>query len=161
MTVEEEIIFEQYFPAENMSIDTRNLCLYLINSSKEVTSSPKVANPSKPFELVSMHLKRDNQEVSFNGFISNGEENKFLDGRMIKLNEKYYMRTNVFRLHDSLDEEDKDYIVTEEFDLQPEGLYRKTMYSDGTYFCEKLEPLNELDVDSFVDEKVRGLRRNS
>ena len=158
MDYEDEILIEQYFPAENMNDNTRNLCLSLINQSKEVTDSPRCIKSDEPFDIVSMNLYKKGNMVSFNGFISNGKENKILDGRMATSNGKYYVKTNVYRLYEFLEEEERDYNLEEEFEFTDKALIRKTMYSDGKFFYEELEPLTEIDIDGFIEEKVRRLR---
>jgi hypothetical protein len=159
MVYEDEIIFEQYFPSENMNEDTRNLCLSLIGQSKEFTDSPKVVDNSEPFDFVSMSLNKRNNIVTFNGFISNGIENKFLDGRIVKSNNCYFLKTNVYRLYEYLDDDERQYSLDEKFELLDDCLVRKTLYSDAGYYDEVLPALTHIDIDSFAEEQVRRLRR--
>ena len=105
-----------------MSQDTRNLCLSLINESKELTDSPRVVDKHEPFEIVSINIRKEKEIVSFNGFISNSIENKVLDGRIVYSNGKYYIKTNVYRLYEYLDEDERDYNLEEEFELLDDKL---------------------------------------
>lgn len=158
MDYEDEIIFEENFPSENMNIDVRNLCLALIGNSKELTASPRVVDPSEPFDIVTMHLNKKNNIVFFNGLISSKVENKFIDGKIYVVNGKYYIKTNVYRLYEYLEDDDRDYNLEEEFELLDDSLIRRTVYSDGNFFNETLEPLTDIDIDNFIEEKVRKLK---
>ncbi len=48
MSDEEEILFEQYFPAEQLDKNERNFYLNLLANTKEVQSSSRVADPKNP-----------------------------------------------------------------------------------------------------------------
>ena len=48
MSEEEEILFEQYFQAEQLDKDERNFYLNLLANTKEVQSSSRVADPKNP-----------------------------------------------------------------------------------------------------------------
>ncbi len=157
---EDEILMEHYFPYENISIDMRNMCLFLIDSSKEVKSSPRVGNSERPFDVVSMHFRRESNHVAFNGFISNGEENKFLDGRIGYSDNKYFMYTNVYRLYEYLDDDDRDYNLFETFELDGEDTIRISEYNDGIKYIEKIDPINTSEADYYYDQKVRQLKMN-
>ena len=156
---EDEILLEQYFQSNNMSKDARNLCLYFIDKSKELDGSINTANVGRKYDIVNMNLSRCDKTITFSGFISNGEENKYLDGKINKVNDGYYLNCNVYRLYEYLDDDERDYTYSEVFESKSDKLFRCTFYNDGRVFREKLDAFDIADVDFYIDEKVRLIRK--
>ena len=156
---EDEILLEQYFQTKNMSTDARNLCLYFIDKSKELDGSINTANVGKKYDLVNMNLNRIGNSITFKGFASNGEENKYLDGNIKKVNNGYYLDCSVYRLYEYLEDDDRDYRYSEYFDSKDDKLIRCTFYHDGRIFRDTLESFDISDVDFYIDEKVRLIRK--
>ena len=143
---EDELLLEEYFQYTNMSIDARNICLYILSKSKELDGSVNAANKFKKFDLVNMSLKRNGGVIKFNGFASNGEENKFLEGKIKKVDNCFALETNVYRLYEYLDDDERDYYYSELFSPTKDGLNRVTIYNDGTMYKDVIYHLKKDDT---------------
>lgn len=156
---EDEILLEQYFQTKNMSVDARNLCLYFIDKSKELDGSINTGNVGRKYDIVNMSFNRIDNTINFSGFISNGEENKYLDGKINKVNDGYFLHCNVYRLYEYLDDDERDYTYSEVFELKSDKIFRCTFYNDGKVFREIFDAFDICDVDYYMDEKIRSIRK--
>lgn len=152
-TNDEEIILEQYFPYHNMGLEERDYYLNLLLYTKDISDSDILVREESvsSFEIVTMTLNKIQNTITFNGAISNGEENKWVDGIINRYGNIYGVCSNVHRLSDFIDEDEKDYKVTDKFILKNDKLYRKSNYMAGRYF--------EAEFDAFSLDAVENLKR--
>lgn len=163
-TSEEEIILEQYFPYHNMDLEERDYYLNLLLHTKDISDSAVlISEDSKStFEIVNMVLKKAPEFITFNGAITNGEENRWIDGIIIKKGNSYAVISNVYRFAEFLREDDRDYSVTDKFTFKGDMLYRKTGYASGKYFESEfdtysLDPVEELLKSKLVKGKNKKI----
>ena len=161
-TSEEEIILEQYFPYHNMDVEERDYYLNLLLHTKDISDSAVlISEDSKStFEIVNMVLKKTPEFITFNGATTNGEENRWVDGIIIKKGNSYAVISNVYRFAELLREDDKDYSVTDKFTFKGDKLYRKTGYASARYFESEfdtysLDPVEELLKSKLAKEKSK------
>lgn len=170
----DEIIFESHFQSENMDAEERNLCLWLLNNSQEVQDSPRRLNSDKPFNLVTMYLLKEDGVIGFSGAISNGDENKWIDGTITDRpsfsGTSKFIKCKVHRLADTVLDQDKDYYLEEEFITFPQHIVRKTKYTFGPgselKTCTPLPVITQEVVSDFIQEttdeiKLRMTRTNN
>ncbi len=148
-TNEEEILLEQYFPYENMDLEERDYYLNLLLHTKDIGDSDTLEkNPT--FDIVTMSLKKTPDYITFNGAVANNEENRLVDGIIVKKGNSYTIISNIYRFNEFLDDEDKDYSVTDKFTFKGDKLYRKTIYRSGKYF--------EMEYDAFSLDPIEKLK---
>ena len=145
-TSEEEIILEQYFPYHNMDVEERDYYLNLLLHTKDISDSAVlISEDSKStFEIVNMVLKKTPEFITFNGATTNGEENRWVDGKI------------------TLDGKPIDYSVTDKFTFKGDKLYRKTGYASARYFESEfdtysLDPVEELLKSKLAKEKSKKI----
>lgn len=153
-TNDEEIILEQYFPYHNMDLEERDYYLNLLLYTKDISDSDILEreDSKSSFEIVTISLNKIQNTITFNGAISNGEENRWIDGIINKYGNVYGVWCNVHRLSDFISEEEKDYKVTDKFTLKSDKLYRKSNYTPGRYF--------EAEFDAFSLDAIETLKRS-
>lgn len=152
-TSEEEILLEQYFPYQNMELEERDYYLNLLLNTKDISDSDILKNEDSKssFEIVTMSLKKTPEFITFNGAIANEEETRMVDGIIIKKGNSYAVISNVYRLNELLEEDEKDYSITDKFTFKGNKLYRKSAYASGRYF--------EAEFDAFTLDDVENLKR--
>lgn len=154
---EEEILLEQFITYNNMSKTSRDMCMHLITHLKEVCDSEFVygKNGDKKYDVLSMNFNSDNYIITFNGIISNDTENRCIDGIISRKANNYYVRTNIYRLNEYLEDEDKDYSTFETFTVSNDSVMRKTMYKPAHgYFEEELLPFDEIDLSNYYYKRI-------
>ena len=131
MTYDQEILLEQYFPYTNMDEQDRTFYLNLLLSSQELSSSDYNLSETSPsrYDIVCMTLNNEGVMVRFNGAISNGEENKLIDGIIFKRRSGYCIFSNVYRLSEKVFE-NKEYRTIDEFSFKDEIVKRKSAYNE-------------------------------
>ena len=163
MDNEDEILIEQYFPYRNMTIDERNLCINLLLNTKDICDSEISINEhsSSIYDILFMNLsKTEEGAIRFDGATYNDDENMLISWFFVRSNNKYYVRTDVFRFNDVLQEEDKEYSITDEFIFKNGKVYRRSRYTDSCEFFEsEVRLLNGLELDEYLESKVRKFRK--
>lgn len=156
MNHNDEIIFEQYFPYRNLTIDERNFIINLIINSKEVDDSEISINNkySSRYGLDYLSLIKDKIGVRFEGIISNENETRMINGYLTKLFNKYTIYMNVYRCSDVLEDEDKEYSVIDEYVFKNSRVVRKTRYTDGKYFEADVDLFNEDEMEEYIQNKT-------
>jgi len=158
----EQFVFEKlFYGSENLSVEECYFYFQMLRQTKDISDSKHTLNENDPtrFELLSMSLRSNDQEISFNGNISNGVEDKALIGVIKKSGKKYFVVTEVSRLHPSVSEDIKTYYVYDTFNLS-KG-YRQSVYDEPAEYREKYgeseiyeEFISGIDMDSFEDFKT-------
>jgi hypothetical protein len=156
MTNSEEILIEQYFPYMNMEKEQRDFYINLLLNSKEVTDSEFNLNSysSPQYDLVFISLKNDGKLIRFDGAISNGEENKLIEGAIIRRGNKYFVFSNLFRLFELVHDDKKEYDVIDEFRFKDGGVLRKTTYSDKRYFESTVTLKSSDELEEYYRKKI-------
>lgn len=162
MTNNDEIIFEQYFPSFNMSIEERNFFINLLLNSKELEDSAVSINDNAAcsYYLTFLKLAKDGNNVIFDGIITNDSENRMISGTILKLASKLAIYMNVYRCSDVVEEEDKEYSVSEQFVFKPNKVLRRTYYPDERYFESEVETdlFDPTEVEEFIQNKTNQLK---
>ena len=161
MTRDDRILYETYFGYQGLSDEEGDYYIDIIRHTKEVTDSEvNVGSPdSTAYDLVMMSLKKlETGEVGFNGAISNGNENKCLEGVIKKIGDRVFVTSELISLHPSI-EEKKPYDVTDYFTFKGKQVLRKTSYPDGRYFETIMEPFKKEEIDAFVQSKADHMKQ--
>lgn len=161
MTMEDRILYEIYFGYQGLSNEEGDYYIDIIRHTKEVTDSEVNVDPldSTAYDLVMMNLtKLETGEVSFNGAISNGNENKCLEGVIKKIGDRVFVTSKLVSLHPSIPEK-KPYDVIDYFTFKGKNVLRKTSYSDGKYFETIMEPFKKEEIDAFVQSKADHMKQ--
>lgn len=163
MTTEDKMILEQYIQYEGISEEKADKCLDILRHSQDIMDSSKTVSDKGPssFDIVVMSFKAtDNDDVvTFNGAISNGNENKWLDGRIEAIANKALVVANVRRLHPSLSEKDKDYKFFELYSFKDKEVHCEASYSTGECFERIMEPFIPEELESYKQSKVDFYKR--
>lgn len=161
MTREDRILYEIYFGYQGLSDEEGDYYIDIIRHTKEVTDSEfNVGNPETiAYDIITMSLKKlENGEVSFNGAISNGNENKCLEGVIKKIGNRVFVTSELLSLHPEV-ENRKPYDVTDYFTFKGSQVLRKTSYTDGKYVETIMEPFNKEDLESYIQSKADHMKK--
>lgn len=154
METEDKILFEHLFPAEDMDNKERNESLYIISNLRDVANSEHFINENDPrrYSLVMMSLDKRNEAVHFNGGISNGVENRYIDGYIFRKKNSISVHYAVDRLHhETLD--DNDYFMRDEFRCV-KGVWKR----NNEVLTDFVEPTV---VEAFIDAELAKIKKIS
>lgn len=140
---DEEILLEQHITYNHMSKDERDFCMNLIINTKDISDSEVVFNnnSNSHFDIINMNIVKKGYDVLFNGNIANNNEFRCIDGRIIRIGNKYCVKTNVYRLHEMLEEDEKDYSTEDIFEIKDDHIIRKSGYYPAIGYYEDELPL--------------------
>lgn len=161
MTREDRILYEIYFGYQGLSDEEGDYYIDIIRHTKEVTDSEfNIGNPeTTAYDIITMSLKKlENGEVGFNGAISNGNENKCLEGVIKKIGNRVFVTSELLSLHPSI-ENRKPYDVTDYFTFKGSQVLRKTSYPDGKYVETIMEPFDKEDLESYIQSKADHMKK--
>ncbi len=162
MECDDEILLEQYFPYRNMTIDERNLCINLLLNTKDISDSEiYIRDYASPvYDILFMNLNKNEMgAVRFDGATYSDYENRLVSGYIVRSGNKYLIKTDVYRFNDVLQEEEKEYSVTDEFVFKNGKVYRRSRYSEGCdYFESEVRLLNDLELDEYLESKIRKFK---
>lgn len=159
LTVSEAMTFEKYFSCdESIPLDERYLYFQMLRQTKDFMDSKHTISDedSTRFEMVLMNLHKEGNDITFNGAISNGVENRWVDGIIKQNGKRHYILTHVFRLHQSVPESIKEYYVYDTYKRIQDRLYQETIYDESLEY-RKQNPgltsykkrIEEFDMESF------------
>ncbi len=156
MTHEEEVLLEQYYQYINMDKTSRNFYINLILNSKELTNSEFNLRSDSPssYDLVILRLNNEGCIVTFECAISNGEENKFINGIISRKRNNYSIYMFVHRLNDLVSTSLKDYHVTDKFVFNNNTVLRKSSYSNQKYFETNIVLKTDEEMESYYRSKI-------
>lgn len=154
----DEVVLEQYFQYHNMSVEERNLYINLIRHCKDIMDSEKLL-PGKTkvqYDLVVLILKKTSDGVvTFNGAVTNDDENRWIDGAILNKGNKYAIATSVYRLSDRLDEDEKEYTVSDQFRFKDGKIQRRSMYSDSkAYYEAEFDGFDPQELENYFRSKI-------
>lgn len=147
LSYEDEILLEQYITYNHMSKSDRDMCMHLITNSKEVCDSELNDGEDRKYKVISMNFNSDGYIVLFNGILTNGNENRYVDGSITRKSDNYFVKTNIYRLNEFIEDDERDYCSLEVFRVLHDSVYRKTMYTSlAGYFEEELSPFDDIEL---------------
>ena len=169
MNYKDEIIFEQYFTYRNMNKDMRDFYINLLLHTKDISESEVLLNTrsESKYDLLFLHLMREKiNEVRFDGAVANNSENRMVYGNIIKINNKYFVKTNVYRFCDSLSDDNKEYSIIDEFIFKEDRVIRKSRYDrtlsvsdyDSDYYEDEIELYDDLQLSDYLVDKCNQLK---
>lgn len=163
MTHNELLSFEQYFKYKFLTVDEGDYFLDILRHTKDITDSDIVISNDSDniFDIVFMTLSKEvNGKVSFNGAISNGNENKYIDGLIEKKNNKVYVISDVYRLHENVNDEDKRYSVVDYFSFTSNKVNRRSEYVGGNKSSITLKIFDHDSLEEYKLLKARGYEKH-
>ena len=159
MTENEEIQLEQLFSYKNMNKNERDFYINLILNSKELTESEYNynKNSSPIYDLVFLALENKGNYAVFYGAVSNGEENKVIEGSIVKKGKRFFVINNFYRLFELINEEEdvKEYNVVDEFAFNSKRLKRKTMYGDKKLYETDISLKTKEELEDYYKSKIK------
>jgi len=156
MTIEDEILLENNFPYENMTIEERNRCLDILRHTKEISESEFLfnSNSESKYDIIFMNLYKEDGVHKFNGAVGNNSENRYIDGHIAFVGETIYVKTNITRLHELLSDDEKDITVFDVFVRKEDTLIRRTSYMNNRFYESYLEPFSNEEMDTYLTMKL-------
>lgn len=155
MTLEDEILFESRFPAENMTNEERNFCLALISQIREVNNPDLIILGKKAqFEIVTMALLKKANNVYFNGALYSDIETRWIDGTITQIENGFLIKTTIQRLNEYIEEEDKLFKTSDLIS----GPKRSTDYQNFENFEEEIPEINDEFVNNHTNMLLRKLK---
>ena len=165
MTHEDEIIFEQRFPYINLKTEERNYIINLLKHTKDVSDSEIEINENceHQFDLFSLRLKKAEGRVEFEAIVCNSSENRILNGIINRKLNKYNVIYSVYRCSDAISDEEKEYIVREEFIVRNNTVKRTCEYIntglvDQVIFEDEIELFTEEETENYIQDKTNKLK---
>ena len=156
MSDEEEVLLEQYYINKGLNKNERDFYINLLLNSKELTESEfnYSSQSSSKYDLVFITLENKGHYVTFYGAISNGEENKIIDGSIIKRGNKFLVINNIYRLFELLSDDEKEYNVVDIFRFKNGQLKRNTKYADERVFDADIELKTQEEMIDYYRSKI-------
>lgn len=151
----DEVLVEQYIRAENMTKIERDICMLYLSNIKDIKDSDikPVDDSTSTFTISEVIFKKHPAHITFNGSVSNGTEDRLIDGYIIKDGRSIMVKCNFYRLNDAVNSEDKNYNTVDTYRSGSGVISRKTQYLEsGKNFRGKVE-LNINDLNDYY----RGL----
>lgn len=124
----EAILDEERFPYKNMSLEERNFYLNIIRKCKDICDTENKVGNKSTCEIVELRLKKENNAVGFNGFLSIDNENRCIEGELF-LQDKNTIMVDYKITRLSTTDEHKEYRVYDMFKLQNDVLKRSSVYN--------------------------------
>lgn len=163
LTPSEMLVFEKYFNGDEC-IPLEKLYFYfqMLRQTKDFYDSKHTVSEedSTKFEMVFMTLHQVGENITFNGAVSNGIENRCVDGVIKQKGKRYYVLTHVYRLNQSIPENIKEYYVYDTFKKIKDKLYQETIYDESLSYRQVhgegvayKAQIPEFDMESFEEFK--------
>ena len=158
MNNDDEILLEQYFPYKNMTIEERNYCINLILHTKDVDESEVSLNKNSycNFDLLFLHLSKESNYIRFDGATYNDDENRMIYGDIVRVGNKIFIKTNVYRCNDVL-YDNNEYSVVDEFVFKNGKILRKTRYN-SSYHEAEIELYDDSEMEDYIERKCRQIK---
>lgn len=126
--IKKQIIDEQYFPYINMTLEERNYYLEILNSCQDICDSKFKINNEGKCNIVEMHFKKVNDNITFNGSLNIGnKENRCIDGTIYIETNKLIVDSHITRLGQI--NEFREYTVLDEFSILKNKIKRRSQYN--------------------------------
>lgn len=154
----DEILLEQFISFNNMTIDSRDICINLIRNIKEIECSEFLAHKydGRKYKLVQMSLSNiDGRIIKFNGFAMNENEVRHLKGEIQRKGNKYFVITDFYRSNEYVDDDDNNLSTFDIFTIKEDNVIRKTHYKNYPYVFETiLEPFDDMELYDYYYEMI-------
>lgn len=156
MTDNEEVLLQQFFSSRGIDKSKRDFYINLILSSKELQDSEFGCSGEsiRQYDIVMLSLVREGKRVSLNGAISNGVENKWIQGSISGTERKQLLSASIDRLSDMVPDSEKIYEYFETFEFGEEGVTRTTVYGDGREFKSKIDMKTQEELEEYYRGKI-------
>lgn len=166
LTNSERIMFEQYFPYENMTYEEGDKYLTILLNSGIISDDYSLLNsPSK--EVVLMNFKKIKEGlVKFNGAYTlldkkyNRAENRAIDGSITKSKKTIIIEGNVERIgYRNKYNEAFNYYVLDVFNFNKDGSFKEILKTTFEFnmktYIENRDSLDENVLEQLVLKKIR------
>ena len=159
MNYEDEILLEQYFTSKKLNRDQRNFCINILLHTKDVSSSEVLLNSksSCKYDLLFLNLSKEEGYVKFDGAVDNNDENRMIYGQIVTRGNKVFVQTNIYRCSDIVLDENKEYVVIDEFVFKDDRVIRKSRY-DNSYCEDEVELYTEMQIEEYLEDKCNQIR---
>lgn len=145
MENDKKIIEEQFFKYECMSYEEMKFYLNnIIKNCKDICDSINTVDGKTICDIVDIVFRKNNNLISFNGFLSIGSENRCIDGIIYEEKCKYIVDMHITRL--CVECENKEYRVVDEFFIEKNQLKRRSFYNYNM----------ESSYETIEDKKMKG-----
>ena len=160
----ELMIFSKYFSGDDgMPLEECYFYFQLLRQTKDFMDSKHVmsAADSTRFEMVFMNVHRDGENINFNGAVTNGVENRYVDGVIKTKGKRYYVLTHVYRMNQEIPENIKEYYVYDTFKRIKDNLYQETIYDESWEYrqANPIEQSYKKKIDGFDMESFYEFRK--
>ena len=152
----EEILLEQYISSENLKRADRDSCIQFIRNLKDVSDSSYFIdeNDSRKYSIVSMHLIKKGNKVSFNGSLAGEYEYRWIDGNIRRSGNSIVVMTNFYRLSPLVDEFDKEYSTVDVYNSTKDGIKRKSAYVHDDTFSVDFVSYDDEELEEFYKSLI-------
>lgn len=128
-----QILDEQKFPYENMSLEERNYFINILSNCKDICDSKYKVDNYSECEIVQLSLKKDGDVINANGFLCIGKNN--IENRCIDAN--IYLNSNDILVEMQItritSEDIVEYTVFDKFTIENDILKRISKYENNEY----------------------------
>lgn len=162
LSKDEMMMFEKYFNGdESIPLEDRYFYFQMLRQTKDLMDSKHTISSEDPtrFEMVFMNLCQEEEGISFSGAVSNGIENRAIDGIIKAKGKRHYVLTHVYRMHQSVPENIKEYYVYDTFKQIKDKWYQESVYDESLDYRRQTnkhidiykKPISGFDMDSFYE----------
>lgn len=141
LTPEESYVFHYYVSCEcGISVEEKRFYIQMLRQTQDFMDSKQdlLLNGPTSFKIIFMHFKNDEEgNILFNGAISNGEENRCVDGVIKHKGKRYYVLNHVHRLGEDFPEWMKEYYVYDTFKTIEDRWYQETIYDNSLEYRQR------------------------
>ena len=157
----DKVLLEQYFTYINMSEDARNCCINYLLHTKDIDGGKVSIGDNKvirdKFDILTLHLNRKNNIILFDGVTYNSNENRWINGSILKKDKRIIIETNVERL--GIIDKEKDYSVIDIFEFDGKRIIRKTAYDSGEESVDEVYLMEFDQVEEYLQNKVDVMKK--
>ena len=142
-TLSGERTFKYYVTSDsNIPADERIFYIQLLRQTQDFMDTKRVEalTGSSYFDIVMLYFKRsENGDIIFDGALSNGCENRCVDGIIKQKGKRYYVLNHVYRLglDDKVPEWLREYYVYDTFKNIQDRWYQDTFYDNPLEYRQR------------------------
>ena len=168
LTPQESYVFHYYVSCEcDISAEEKRFYIQMLRQTQDFmdTKQTEFLVGTTSFKIILMHFKHDDDgNILFNGAISNGNENRCVDGVIKQKGKRYYVLNHVYRMGIEVPEWIKDYCTYDTFKTIQDRWYQESYYENSLeyrqIFCEpkaikrRIDGIDLSTYDEFQREYV-------
>ena len=141
LTSEESYVFHYYVSCEcDISVEEKKFYIQMLRQTQDFMDTKQtmlLEGPSN-FKIIFMHFKHDeDNNILFDGAISNGEENRCVNGVIKQKGKRYYVLNHVYRLGLEVPNWIKEYDVYDTFKTIEDRWYQETIYDNQLEYRQR------------------------